>query len=159
MNKRRAVGRSGNGVGVSVCGGSPPWVSLRAQHMCRAPTYTGPVPRALDKERLEGSSDQTANAARASSAGANPDDAAAAAATAAAPAPPPPAPNSMPMIFRTRPSARFGAPKPRPLYPKLEQLLDLMYRRLYWDPTQPDSSFSVDALLKGVRKVDKEMGP
>jgi hypothetical protein len=65
----------------------------------------------------------------------------------------------LPVIFRTRPSARFGAPKPRPLYAKLELLLDLMYRRLYWDPSQPESVFSVDALLRAVRKVDKELGP
>lgn len=119
--------------------------------------------RALDKERLEGAADQTAGAARASSAGAAPaDDAAAAAAAAsaaAAAAAPAAAPSSLPAIFRTRPSARFGAPKPRPLYAKAELLLNLMYQRLYWDPTQPESSFSVDALLRAVRKTDKEMGP
>ena len=66
---------------------------------------------------------------------------------------------SLPPIFRTRPSARFGAPKPRPLYAKLELLLDLAFRRLYFDPSDARAEFSADALLKAVRRADKELGP
>jgi hypothetical protein len=66
---------------------------------------------------------------------------------------------NLPDIFRPRLSARFGAPKPRPLYAKLELLLDLIFRRLYRDPAQPDSAFSYDVLLRMVKKMDKDMGP
>jgi len=139
---------------------------------------TSPIPlhpRALDKERLEGAADQSTGTAagRISSTGpadpqqrassTAPDGGGPDAAPAAAPQQPA-APtggmgSSVPAIFRTRPSARFGAPKPRPLYAKLELLLDLMYRRLYWEPSQPESVFSVDALLRAVRKIDKDLGP
>ncbi|WIA12059.1 hypothetical protein OEZ85_012136 [Tetradesmus obliquus] len=133
---------------------------------------------ALDKERLEGSgssSNNNNNGAAAASAGAAPaaaSDSAAAAAgrrtsdTAAvqqqqqplAVVPANPGGN-LPDIFRPRMSARFGAPKPRPLYAKLELLLDLIFRRLYWDPAQPESAFSYDVLLRMVKKNDKDMGP
>jgi hypothetical protein len=126
-----------------------------------------PLPRALDKERLEGGLDQgSPPAARATDADGTSGGAAAAPGTAASAAPvPAPGPQlsapggSLPPIFRTRPSARFGAPKPRPLYPKLELLLDLLYRRLYFDPSQPDTGFSLDALLRAIRKIDKDLGP
>eukprot|EP00803_Ostreobium_quekettii_P006066 evm.model.scf_440.5 EVM.evm.TU.scf_440.5 scf_440:34312-38159(-) len=62
-------------------------------------------------------------------------------------------------IFKTRASAELGAEKHRPLYAKLEGLLDLMFRRLYYDPSQPGADFSHDALLRMVKKVDKDMGP
>lgn len=68
-----------------------------------------------------------------------------------------PAPHSA--IFRRRESAGFDAPKSRPLYAKLELLLDLLFRRLYWDPTNAELPFNYDALLKLVKKVDKELGP
>jgi hypothetical protein len=160
-----------------IAAGSPPRGSAlsegaRAGHR-QARTAGRPAARrrALEKERLEGVGDQgsgsaaaaaAAAAARATSAGAAPDAPPAAAGDAEPPPPPPPAApaaTSLPPIFRSRPSARFGAPKPRPLYAKLELLLDLVYRRLYWDPTQPDAPFSADALLRAVRKTDKELGP
>jgi hypothetical protein len=62
-------------------------------------------------------------------------------------------------IFRPRPSAGFETPKSRPLYVKLEGLLDLLFRRLYWDPSQPEVAFNADGLLKLVKKIDKELGP
>ena len=62
-------------------------------------------------------------------------------------------------IFRPRPSAGFSAPKTRPLYVKLEMFLDLVFRRLYWDPSQPEVPFNYDGLLKLVKKIDKELGP
>lgn len=67
--------------------------------------------------------------------------------------------DNMPDIFRPRPSARLGAPKARPLHAKLEQLLDLMFRRLYWDPAQPEHAFDPEALLRMIRKIDKDLGP
>jgi hypothetical protein len=65
----------------------------------------------------------------------------------------------VPDIFQPRASARFGAPKPRPLYAKLDMLLDLIMRRLYWDPAQPESVFSIEGLVKMVKKIDKDLGP
>ncbi|KAG1678758.1 hypothetical protein FOA52_012798 [Chlamydomonas sp. UWO 241] len=62
-------------------------------------------------------------------------------------------------LFRTRLSAGFDAPKSRPLYAKLELLLDLIFRRLYMDPSQPDLPFNYDGLLKLIKKVDKDLGP
>ncbi|KAG2438847.1 hypothetical protein HXX76_005387 [Chlamydomonas incerta] len=62
-------------------------------------------------------------------------------------------------IFRPRPSAGFTAPKTRPLYVKLEMFLDLLFRRLYWDPSQPEVPFNYDGLLKLIKKIDKELGP
>lgn len=130
---------------------------------------------ALDKERLEGSGSSSNNnngaaAASGVAPAAGSDNAAAAAGrrtsdTAAvqqqqplAVVPANPGGN-LPDIFPPRMSARFGAPKPRPLYAKLELLLDLIFRRLYWDPAQPESAFSYDVLLRMVKKMDKDMGP
>lgn len=128
--------------------------------ICKRPPSPFPPPRALDKERLEGSSDQGAPAGRASTGG-DPADASSGpqAPSAAAGASSSSGNSSVPAIFRTRPSARFGAPKPRPLYAKFEILLDLIYRRLYWDPSQPESTFSQDVLLRAIRKIDKDLGP
>ena len=42
---------------------------------------------------------------------------------------------------------------------KLELLLDLMFRRLFYDPAQPESQFSTDGVLKIVKKIDKDLGP
>ena len=62
-------------------------------------------------------------------------------------------------LFRTRDSAGYAAPKSRPLYAKLELLLDLIFRRLFWDPAQPEVPFSYDGLLKLLKKLDKDLGP
>ncbi len=62
-------------------------------------------------------------------------------------------------IFRPRPSAGYNTPKSRPLHNKLEMFLDLLFRRLYWDPSQPEVPFNYDGLLKLVKKIDKELGP
>jgi hypothetical protein len=133
---------------------------------------------AIDKERLEGSAGSTAAAPAAAAATQAPaaaaasidasaptaaGEGAAAAAAAAAQVPaaaaPAPAFGNVPEIFRARQSARFGAPKPRPLYAKLELLLELVFRRLHYDPAQPDSAFSHEGLLRMVKRIDKELGP
>ena len=62
-------------------------------------------------------------------------------------------------LFRTRDSAGYATPKSRPLYAKLELLLDLIFRRLFWDPAQPEVPFSYDGLLKVLKKLDKDLGP
>ncbi|GMH33927.1 hypothetical protein BSKO_01761 [Bryopsis sp. KO-2023] len=62
-------------------------------------------------------------------------------------------------VFRRRPSGELGIEKTRPLVVKLEGLLDLIFRRLYFDPSQPENEFTHDALLKMVKKIDKDMGP
>lgn len=134
---------------------------------------------ALDKERMEGASNSNNAASNGNSSAANAASSAAAAAgggsagglgppgsgvptldlptTAAAASGG--ANSSLPEIFRSRPSARFGAPKPRPLYAKLDLLLDLVFRRLHWDPAQPEVAFSYDGLQRMIKKVDKELGP
>jgi len=105
---------------------------------------------ALDKERLEGANNNASNSSGAPSAGAAETSTGAEGTNTG---------GGLPDIFKPRLSARFGAPKPRPLYAKLELLLDLIFRRLYWDPAQPDSVFSHDALCRMVKKIDKELGP
>ena len=121
---------------------------------------------ALDKERMEGASNSNNSSNAAGNAGANP----ASAATAASPVPNVPslvlpapqagaAGGNLPEIFRPRPSARFGAPKPRPLYPKVDLLLDLIFRRLHWDPAQPEVPFSYEGLQRMIKKIDKDLGP
>jgi len=62
-------------------------------------------------------------------------------------------------IFRMRESGHLEAPKTRPLYVKVEQMLDLMFRKLYWDPSNPTMPFNYDGLLKLIKKLDKDMGP
>lgn len=47
----------------------------------------------------------------------------------------------------------------RPLYVKVDLMLDLMFRRLYWDPAQPEVTFNYDNLLKLIKKIDKDLGP
>ncbi|MEW5306191.1 MAG: hypothetical protein WDW36_008675 [Sanguina aurantia] len=68
--------------------------------------------------------------------------------------------DAMAEIFKPRDSsAGCAAVKTRPLYVKMKQLLDLTFRRLYWDPSQPESSYNEENLLKMIKKVDKDMGP
>jgi hypothetical protein len=113
---------------------------------------------AMDKERLEGGSNGSTGAVT----GADGPTAGPVSADAGGPLVLPSGGmggGGLPDIFRPRASARFGAPKPRPLYAKLELLLELTFRRLYWDPAQPGSAFSHDALLRLLKKVDKELGP
>jgi hypothetical protein len=40
----------------------------------------------------------------------------------------------------------------------VELLLDLMFRRLFYDPSQPDLPYTKEAVLRMIRKIDKEMG-
>eukprot|EP00878_Enallax_costatus_P045018 GHUV01053851.1.p1 GENE.GHUV01053851.1~~GHUV01053851.1.p1 ORF type:complete len:472 (+),score=157.43 GHUV01053851.1:213-1628(+) len=122
--------------------------------------YSSILEWALEKERMEGANNQQGQSSAAAGSGE-----AAGGATGAGPAAGEAAQGAaqlggnVPEIFRSRPSARFGAPKPRPLYAKLELLLDLIFRRLYWDPAEPDSVFSYDALMRMVKKIDKDLGP
>ncbi|PNH02617.1 hypothetical protein TSOC_011368, partial [Tetrabaena socialis] len=62
-------------------------------------------------------------------------------------------------IFRPRASSGFQAAKSRPLYVKVEMFLDLIFRRLFWDPSQPEIPFNYDGLLKLIKKIDKDLGP
>lgn len=157
-------------------------------YTCPTPGYNNILEWSLDKERLEGndqgqraaaagddsapapaasptieSSSAAAAAAAASGASAAGPDAAAGA-TGELPSPTRRAPglggaSGQSELFRTRDSAGYAAPKSRPLYAKLELLLDLVFRRLFWDPSQADVPFNYDALLKLIKKVDKDMGP
>jgi hypothetical protein len=65
----------------------------------------------------------------------------------------------VPEIFKTRDSAGFSTVKHRPLYAKLELLLDLIFRRLFYDPAQPELQFNYEGLLRLIKKIDKDMGP
>ncbi|KAL6756926.1 hypothetical protein V8C86DRAFT_2637564 [Haematococcus lacustris] len=103
--------------------------SLPEEADLEAAGYTNILEWAMDKERLEGSADK-------SEGGAGNSD-----------------------IFRPRDSAGFETPKTRPLYVKLEMLLDLLFRRLYVDPSNPEAPFNYDGLLKLVKKLDKDLGP
>jgi hypothetical protein len=169
-----ARGRVGRGQAGHRGRAPPPLARSRllCRRHCSAAATTHPYHRrrrALDKERLEGSLEQgnSGQAARASVVGAVAEraDGEGGGPAAASAAPQPAAGGggggggSLPPIFWTRPSARFGVSKPRPLYPKLDLLLDLVYRRLYFDPSQADSGFSADALLRAIRKIDKDLGP
>jgi hypothetical protein len=104
--------------------------------------YNNILEWAIDKERMEGSPDMQASAGPGGEEHATGDHA-----------------SRDPSLFRTRESAGFSAPKSRPLYAKLELLLDLMFRRLFYDPSQAEIAFSYDGLLKLIKKIDKDMGP
>lgn len=125
---------------------------------------------ALDKDRMEGANNSSNSNAANNSANAAGTAAAPAAADAATSEGVPPlalpvaqaaaaAGGSLPEIFRPRLSARFGAPKPRPLYAKVDLLLDLIFRRLHWDPAQPEVPFSYEGLQRMIKKIDKDLGP
>lgn len=64
-------------------------------------------------------------------------------------------PEDAPEIFRSRPSARFGAQKTRPLHVKLEMLLELIFRRMVGSD---GGEYSVDNMQRIVKKIDKDMG-
>jgi hypothetical protein len=114
---------------------------------------------ALDKERLEGSTNSSNTAAAAPGPAASPGAAADGVPPLALPVAAAPMGGNLPEIFRPRLSARFGAPKPRPLYAKLDLLLDLIFRRLHWDPAQPEVAFSYEGLQRMIKKIDKDLGP
>lgn len=51
------------------------------------------------------------------------------------------------------------ASKARPLAAKLEILLDLMFRKICYDPTDPGSTdWSTDRVMKVLKKQDKDLG-
>jgi len=55
----------------------------------------------------------------------------------------------------------FGSEKTRPLAEKVEALLDMMFRRLYYDPSNPATltDYSYDACITLMKKIDKSLGP
>lgn len=65
----------------------------------------------------------------------------------------------VPEVFKTRDSAGYDTVKHRPLYAKLELLLDLIFRRLFYDPAQPELQFNYEGLLRLIKKIDKDLGP
>jgi hypothetical protein len=60
---------------------------------------------------------------------------------------------------RPRASVGLTSFKTRPLYAKLELMLDLIFRRIHYDPADNSTPFSHDAVLKMLKKVDKDLGP
>lgn len=68
--------------------------------------------------------------------------------------------SSIPEIFRYKGTGvKFEFDYARPLWTKVELLIDLMLRRLFWDPMQPEQQFTVNAVMKMVVKIDKDLGP
>lgn len=62
-------------------------------------------------------------------------------------------PEQMPEILKIRP-----VDTTRPLYAGLDVMLNLMFRRLAYDPTQPNATFTPDACLRAMKRQDKDMG-
>ena len=62
-------------------------------------------------------------------------------------------------IFRPRESAGHAEVKSRHLSDKLEVLLDLIFRRLFFDQEQPEVVFNHDGLLRLLKRIDKDLGP
>ena len=139
--------------------------SLPLDSDLEAAGYPSILDWAIEKERLEGNDSQRKDAAAAAGEGDNGEGEEGAAASAAEAGRSGGATSPSGMggggggLFRARESAGYAAPKSRPLHVKLELLLDLIFRRLFWDPSQPESVFSHDGLLRMVKKVDKDMGP
>lgn len=59
----------------------------------------------------------------------------------------------MPDILKSRPIDMT-----RPLYAGLDVMLNLMFRRLAYDSTQPNAAFTSDACLRAMKRQDKDMG-
>lgn len=60
----------------------------------------------------------------------------------------------VPDIFKATDAA-----KARPLAAKLEILLDLMFRRICYDPTDPaNTEWSTDRVMRVLKKQDKDLG-
>ncbi|DBA90981.1 TPA: hypothetical protein ACH3X2_004190 [Trebouxia sp. C0005] len=62
-------------------------------------------------------------------------------------------PDQLPEILKPRPMDTM-----RPLYAGLDVMLNLLFRRLAYDPSQPNAPFSYDACLRVMKRQDKEMG-
>ena len=62
-------------------------------------------------------------------------------------------PEQLPEILKPRPMDTM-----RPLYAGLDVMLNLLFRRLAYDPAQPNAPFSYDACLRVMKRQDKEMG-
>lgn len=57
------------------------------------------------------------------------------------------------------PGDKYAFDYDRPLEQKVEMLLDLMFRRLFWDPMEPEQVYTPEKLKKLVMKIDKDLGP
>lgn len=62
-------------------------------------------------------------------------------------------PEQLPEILKPRPMDTT-----RPLYAGLDVMLNLLFRRLAYDPAQPNAPFSYDACMRVMKRQDKEMG-
>ncbi|DBA81483.1 TPA: hypothetical protein ACH3X1_007263 [Trebouxia sp. C0004] len=62
-------------------------------------------------------------------------------------------PDQLPEILKPRPMDTM-----RPLYAGLDVMLNLLFRRLAYDPSQPNAPFTYDACLRVMKRQDKEMG-
>lgn len=62
------------------------------------------------------------------------------------------------VVLQRRPSMELSAPKTRPLWVKLEALLNYIFRRLMYVPGEPMATFSMDAFYKKMKKIDHDLG-
>lgn len=60
--------------------------------------------------------------------------------------------------LQRRPSAGLEAPKTRPLWVKLEVMLDYVFRRLMYVPGEPLDTFSMEGFYKKMKKIDHDLG-
>lgn len=65
----------------------------------------------------------------------------------------------MPDLFKVQEAGGPWAARSRPLAAKLEVLLDLLFRKIVYDPSQPGSTdWTTDSVLRTLRKQDKDLG-
>ena len=65
----------------------------------------------------------------------------------------------MPELFKNPEPEGFLGPKPRPLAAKLELFLDLLCRRICFDPSEPGcTEWSAERCLRTLKKQDHDMG-
>eukprot|EP00239_Pterosperma_sp_CCMP1384_P006610 CAMPEP_0197846288 /NCGR_PEP_ID=MMETSP1438-20131217/3054_1 /TAXON_ID=1461541 /ORGANISM="Pterosperma sp., Strain CCMP1384" /LENGTH=604 /DNA_ID=CAMNT_0043457875 /DNA_START=30 /DNA_END=1845 /DNA_ORIENTATION=- len=56
-------------------------------------------------------------------------------------------------------ASSFVAEKKRPLAVKVTGLLDIVFRRLFFDPANPDNEFTYEGCINLMKKTDKNLGP
>lgn len=63
------------------------------------------------------------------------------------------------IIPRRESGKGFTKAKNRALIVKVEGLLDIIFRKLLFDPSNPTAEFTYEGCLNHVKKIDKNLGP
>jgi hypothetical protein len=67
--------------------------------------------------------------------------------------------STVPTIFQNLEPGSFVVPRERPLVSKLELLVELLFRRVVYDPVDPNNTdWSADRVLRTLKKQDHDMG-